>query len=113
MITALFFTAAYDAVTFAEIFQSMDFVDTVKVADVAPAGTVIFAGTDTAFRFELVNEMLAPPAGAGADSVIVAVADVPPTTVDGAMAIPTSAAGPGGGGDGGVTVKVVVCATPA
>ena len=110
MITALFLMPAYEAVTVTDVCRDPDLVETAKLADVEPAGTTILAGTVTDVLFELVNATLTPPAGAGAESVIVALGDAPPITVDGAMAKPTSVAG---GGDGGVTVNVVVLATPA
>src|SRR3954451_25372051 len=52
---------------------------TVKVAVVAPAGTVTVAGTDSGSF--AVKATTAPPAGAGAVSTMVPVSDTPPTTV--------------------------------
>ena len=101
--------------TVTEVFCGTDLVSTAKVADVEPAVTTTLAGNGTALLFELVSVTLLPPLGAGAESAIVTVIDVPPRAVVGAIVIPASAGGPGGagGGDGGVTVKVVVFATPA
>src|SRR6185503_3412326 len=55
----------------------------VKVADVAPAGTVMLAGTAANSGYWLDNGTTVPPAGAGPDSVTVAVTGLPPVTVSG------------------------------
>jgi hypothetical protein len=64
------------------VTRTMD-VFTVKVALVAPAGTVTLEGT-LAARLLLERRTCAPPAGAGPLSVTVPVEDwVPPTTLVG------------------------------
>jgi hypothetical protein len=68
-------------------------VVTLKVADVAPAGTVMLAGTIAAFVLLLDRLISAPPAGAGALSVTVPVAVRPPLTLDGWMVSAASAGG--------------------
>ena len=88
-----------------EVAAVTAFVATVKVAVLAPEATLTVAGTVAAFVLLLVRVTLAPPAGAAADSVIVAVAGAGPITVAGAMAIPLRAAT-------GETVRTAVFATP-
>lgn len=67
----------------------------VKVALVAPAGTVTVAGT-VAAGLLLARSMTAPPGGAAALSVTVAVDDpLPPVTVLGERPSPETASGPG------------------
>jgi hypothetical protein len=58
-------------------------VVTVKVALVAPAGTVTLAGTVAADVLLLVSATTAPPVGAALLSATVPVEDIPPTTVVG------------------------------
>ena len=53
---------------------------TVKVAEVALAGTVTLAGTCAAALLLLDSVTTAPPVGAGMFSVTVPVEEVPPTT---------------------------------
>ena len=57
-------------------------VETVKFAEVAPAGTVTLAGT-VAAALLLDRVTTAPPAGAALASVTVAVDEFPPVTVPG------------------------------
>jgi hypothetical protein len=60
-------------------------VVTVKVALVAPAGTVTLAGMAAALVLLLASSTWAPPAGAATFSVAVAVAVPPPDTLPGLM----------------------------
>jgi len=80
-------------------------VFTVKVALVAPAGTVTLEGT-LAARLLLESWTCAPPVGAGPLSVTVPVEDcVPPTTLVGFSCSEETV---GRGGGGGETVRVIV-----
>ena len=78
-------------------------VPTLKFALVAPAGTVTVAGTEAA---PLLSESAtcAPPAGAGAVSVTVAVTEVPPVTLAGLTLSAETA--------GGSTVSDTLCVRP-
>jgi hypothetical protein len=67
-------------------------VATEVVAEVAPAGTVTLAATVAAAVLLLVKDTTAPPDGAGAVSVTVAVLEAPPWTDDGLRPIELSAA---------------------
>ena len=71
-----------DAVIVADTSAGTWVVDTVKVADELPAGTVTLAGTP-AFTLLLERLTTNPPAGAAAESVTVPVEETPPTTVVG------------------------------
>src|SRR5437660_7169043 len=83
---------------------------TVKVALVAPAGTVTLDGTLPAAVLLLESVTCAPPAGAGPLNVAVPVEDCrPPITV---AELSVSEASVGGGGGAGVTVSEAVLATP-
>ena len=79
---------------------------TVKVALVAPAGTVTLAGTVATDGSLLERATCAPPAGAGALSVTVPVEDPigPPTTDDGFSVSEVRV--------GGVTVSEAACVLP-
>jgi hypothetical protein len=77
-------------------------VFTVKVALVAPAGTVTLEGT-LAAPLLLESATCAPPAGAGPLNVTVPVEDVPPITLVG-LSVSEETVGRGGG----VTVSVIV-----
>jgi hypothetical protein len=90
----------------AEVAKSTPDVFTVKVALVAPAGTVTFEGTLAAL-LSLDSATCAPPGGAGPLSLTVPVEDCrPPTTLVG-LSVNEETVGSGGG----VTVRViaVVC----
>jgi hypothetical protein len=82
-------------------------VVTVKLALVAPAGTVTLAGTVATDGSLLERATCAPPAGAGALSVTVPVEDPrrgPPTTLDGLSVSEVRV--------GGVTVSEAACVLP-
>ena len=85
-------------------------VVTVKVAPVAPAGTVTLAGTVATAGLLLVSETTAPPVRAGALSVTLPVERDPPLTLVG-FSVSEVRVGPGGGC--GVTVSEAVLVTPA
>ena len=75
---------------------------TLKVALVAPAGTITLEGT-LAAPLLLESATCAPPAGAGPLSVTVPVEDVPPITLVG-FRVSEETVGRGGG----VTVRIIV-----
>jgi hypothetical protein len=77
-------------------------VVTVNVALVAPVGIVTLAGTVATVVLLLEREMRAPPLGAGALSVTLAVEGDPPLTLVG-LRLSDVRVGPE---DGGVTVSV-------
>jgi len=81
-------------------------VETGKVTEIDPAGTVTVRGVVTMARFVLVIKTTAPPAGATALSVSVPVGEAPPTTLKGLIAKPVRIAG------GGDTFSVAVNVTP-
>ena len=85
-------------------------VVTVKVAPVAPAGTVTLAGTVATAGLLLVSETTAPPVRAGALSVTLPVERDPPLTLVG-FSVSEVRVGPGGGC--GVTVSEAVLVTLA
>lgn len=74
-----------------------------KVADVAPAGTMMLAGTVATFVLLLIRLISAPPEGAGALSVTVPVEVKPPLTLAG---LRVSALSVGSGDGSGVRVGV-------
>ena len=95
----------YEAEMLAEVVLRTKDVFTVKVALVAPAGTVALEGT-LAAPLLLESRTCAPPAGAGPLSVTVPVEDcMPPTTLVGFSSREETV---GRGGGGGVTVRVIV-----
>ncbi len=83
---------------------------TVAEARIAPAGTVTVEGTAAVHGREEVSVTIAPPLGAGAVSVTVAVEELPPTTRVGLSAMDASA---GAVVVAGLTVRRVLFVTPA
>jgi hypothetical protein len=79
-------------------------VETVKVAESAPAATVTLAGTVAAAVLELVKAICAPPAGAAELSFTVPVEEMEPITCAGDKVTALSA---------GETVSTAVLVTPA
>jgi hypothetical protein len=75
-------TPLFVALSVAVEFAAIAAVDTVNVADVAPAATVTEVGSVAAARFD-VRLTTRPPFGAGPVSVTVPVTDAPPKTVVG------------------------------
>jgi hypothetical protein len=82
-------------------------VDAEKVAVVAPAATVMFAGRLTAV-LPLESAITAPPVGAALESATVPCELAPPVTLAGLIATLCKLAA----GGGGLTVSVVVCVVP-
>jgi len=83
----------------------------VKLALVAPAGTVTLAGTLAALGRLLVNDTTLPPAGAAAGSVTVPVDGLPPVTLLG-LTVNEERLADGGGVPSGLTVNVADFVTP-
>jgi hypothetical protein len=75
-------TPPHTAEIVAVVAAVTDVVVTVKVALVAPAGTVTLAGTVAAVELSE-SDTAAPPAGAAAVNVTVPVDELPPTTLVG------------------------------
>ena len=95
----------------ADVEAVTEVVVTVKVALVAPAGTVTLNGTVAAVELHE-RETDPPPLGAGALKVTVAVDDAPPTTLVG-FNDTVESTGPGGGGGGGISVRPALEDTPS
>jgi hypothetical protein len=87
----------------------MRLVVTLNVAVVAPAGTMMLAGTVATFVLLLIRLITAPPKGAGALSVTVPVEVKPPLTLAG---LRLSAVSVGRGPGDRVGVKVGVGSDP-
>jgi hypothetical protein len=79
-------------------------VVTVKLASVAPAGTVTLAGTLATDGLLLETETTAPLLGAGAFRVTVPMEELPPVTLDGLSVSDFRV--------GGVTVSEAACVLP-
>jgi hypothetical protein len=95
----------YEAEISAEVEKRTIDVVTVKVALVAPAGTVTLEGTWAAAVLLLESRTFAPPAGAGPFNVTVPVEDcTPPVTLVGFSVREETI--------GGITVSVAVCVPP-
>jgi hypothetical protein len=99
----------YEAEIVAEVEMRTKDVLTVKVALVAPAGTITLEGTLAAPSL-LERRTWAPPAGAGPVRVTVPVEDWPPKTFAG---FSVSEEIVGGGGGAGVTVSEADLVAPA
>ena len=100
----------YEAEIVTEVEKRTMDVSTVKVALVAPAGTITLEGTLAAPVLLLESMICTPPAGAGALSVAVPVEDcAPPITLVGYS---VSEESEGAAGEAGVTVSEAVLVTP-
>jgi hypothetical protein len=100
----------YDAEMLTDVVMSTIDVLTVKLALVAPAGTVTLDGTEARPGLLLDRTTTAPPAGAGPLRVTVPVDDPrPPTTVAGFSVKEERVTG---GTGGGVTVSDAVLLAP-
>jgi hypothetical protein len=85
----------YDAVSVTAVLAATEAVATANDAPVAPAATVMLAGTVAAPVLPLVSATTAPPDGAAADKVTVPVDPAPPTTDDGLTVTADSVAATG------------------
>ena len=97
----------YSAVITTEVGRETGLVVTLKLADVAPAGTMMLAGTVATFVLLLTRLITAPPEGAGTLRVTVPVEAKPPLTLVGLRVIALSP-GTGRGVDVGVNVRIGV-----
>src|SRR6059036_406021 len=98
----------------ADVEAATEVVVTVKVALMAPAGTMILTGTVAAVELHE-SETVPPPLSAGALKVTVPVAEVPPTTLVG-LNDTVERTGPGGGGGaagGGLRFRAARMNTPS
>jgi hypothetical protein len=94
----------YAAEIVEEVLALTLLVETVKVALVAPAGTLTFEGTVAAFVLLLESVTDTPPEGAAESSVTVPIDGSPPVTVLGLRPSDDRAAGSGSAGGGGWVV---------
>lgn len=95
----------YSAEITTEVGRETGLVATLKLADVAPAGTTMLAGTVATFALLLNRLITAPPEGAGAFSVTVPVEVDPPLILPG-LRVSVLSVGSGVGGNVGVDVGV-------
>jgi len=95
----------YEAEISTEVDKRIKDVFTVKVAVVAPAGTITLEGAVATPVLLLVSMICAPPAGAGPLRVTVPVEESPPITAEGLSVSEERVAG--------VTVSEAVSVTPA
>ncbi len=97
----------YDALMLTMVFLFTAVVATLNVAELAPAGTLTFAGTIAFVGLLLVSVTTKPPVGAAWVKVTVPTEFDPPTTVVGLNVSEESAAG-----EAGFTVSVADLVTP-
>ena len=86
----------YSAEITTDLVRETRLVVTLKLADVAPSGTMMLAGTVAIFMLLLRRLITAPPEGAGALSVTVPVEVKPPLTLVGLRVIAVRVGSVGG-----------------
>jgi hypothetical protein len=97
----------YDPLMLTMVFLFTAVVATLNVAELAPAGTLTFPGTDAFVGLLLASVTTKPPVGAAFVKVMVPTEFDPPTTVVGLNVNAESAAGAAG-----LTVSVADLVTP-
>jgi hypothetical protein len=107
---ARFLTLAFVAVIVVNVFLLTDVVVMAKFMEIAPAGTVMLAGTAAFAGLLLLSSTVTPPSGAGPLRVTVPVAVEPLRTEEGFAASSESTASVDGAG--GFTVTTADLLTP-